>query len=100
MFTPETGRMAGKKSKRTKDYKGIRQMIQNVVEGQQEQVESALNTLYHKSPYRYLQIIDRLLSHTLPKPTGSPEVEKRETTFPKEIIFNVLPPEADTNGRI
>jgi DNA modification methylase len=94
MFTPETGRSAGKRSKRPKDFTAIRETLQGIMEGQTEQVERALNQLYQKSPYRYLQMIEKLFNHTLPKPTEKPEQVIRNNTFPKEIIFNVLPPES------
>jgi DNA modification methylase len=94
MFTTETGRSAGKRSKRPKDQTAIRETLQGIMEGQTEQVEQALNQLYQKSPYRYLQMIEKLFNHTLPKPTEKPEQVIRNNTFPKEIIFNVLPPES------
>lgn len=96
MFNSETGRSAGKRSKRPKDHTAIRETLQGIIEGQTEQVEQALNQLFRKSPYRYLQIIEKLLSHTLPKMTEKAENHSPRTPFPTEVIFNVLPPESES----
>ena len=87
MFTSESGRAAGRKSKRGsgKNVQIIREAFMDILESQEESISQALEELKRTDAYKYLIIIDKMAERILPKPMES-EIAKELPVFP-QVVF-------------
>lgn len=95
-FTSETGRKAGAKSKRgaSEITKALRHTYAELMEGETQNIREALDKLRQEDCYKYLTIVDKLLTHLIPKPAEEqtraelpsiPPITFKYTTAPEDI---------------
>lgn len=87
MFTSESGRAAGMKSKRGsgKNVQIIREAFMDILENQEESISEALEELRRTDAYKYLIIIDKMAERILPKPMEAES--KREIPTMPQVVF-------------
>lgn len=93
-FNSHTAKLGGQKSKRPKDSTHLRKTILELMNKQGGNIETALTELSKSNPYHYLTIVEKMLSHALPK-LGEVQELRSQATWPSSFTFNVIK-EAET----
>ena len=95
-FTSETGGQAGKKSKRgaAELSKALRETFSILMDKETSNITEALERLRQEDCYKYLTIVDKLLTHLIPKPSEEqtraelpsiPPITFKYTAAPEDI---------------
>lgn len=92
-FNSDTGRDAGKKSKRPKQTDALKKSLISILEKELQTLPDALAEIQRKDLSRYLQTIEKLLVAVLPKPefdTSDADADASKPMWPTKFEFVVI----------
>lgn len=92
-FNSDTGRNAGKKSKRPKQTDALKKSLISILEKELQTLPDALAEIQRKDLSRYLQTIEKLLVAVLPKPeldTSDADADASKPMWPTKFEFVVI----------
>lgn len=93
-FNSDTGRDAGKKSKRPKQTDALKKSLISILEKELETLPDVLAEIQRKDVSRYLQTIEKLLVAVLPKPefdTSDTDADANsKPMWPTKVEFVVI----------
>lgn len=92
-FNSDTGRDAGKKSKRPKQTDALKKSLISILEKELQTLPDALAEIQRKDLSRYLQTIEKLLVAVLPKPefdTSDADADASKPMWPTKVEFVVI----------
>jgi hypothetical protein len=94
-FNSDTGRNAGKKSKRPKQTDALKKSLISILEKELQTLPDALAEIQRKDLSRYLQTLEKLLVSVLPKPEfdtsdADADADASKPMWPTKFEFVVI----------